>query len=259
MHEPLLVPDRLQRARRDFRQDCNGVRRAERPEAILGRGTVVGITGVEGNAEPKHDQAGIEVRLKQDIDMDIGGKIPARLDEVPHPLELHGLLRHHAVLAREPIGILGQIVGAGAQRTELLGDFLHAKFSRLPKKLRDIGADQVACREAAEENVRGYDAAGFGPAEIRKARQLRGRGAGGAVRRILGEGDVTCQCHPVEFDHFTGRLRRAERRRRGNQELVRVGAFQIKRQAGLRIDQLALTRRDIAAKLDSLKISRPSG
>src|SRR5438034_10870668 len=44
VHEPLLVPDSLQRARRYLRQDCNGVRRAERPEALRG-GTVVGIAG----------------------------------------------------------------------------------------------------------------------------------------------------------------------------------------------------------------------
>ena len=144
------------------------MRRAERPEAILRGGAVVGIAGVEGNAELEHDQARIEVRLKQDIDMDIGGEIAARLDEMPHPLELHGLLRHHAVLTLEPIRILGQIIGAGAQRAELLGDVLHAKLRRLPKKLRNIRADQVACGEAAEQNVGGDGAAGFRPAEIRK-------------------------------------------------------------------------------------------
>src|SRR4051794_29859279 len=74
--EPLLVPDRLQRAGRYLGDEALEVRLAQRPEAGL-VGHRVGIAGVERRAQPAalvrrdQDQARVQVGLEQLVDVDV--------------------------------------------------------------------------------------------------------------------------------------------------------------------------------------------
>src|SRR6516165_4907776 len=74
MNEPLLIPDCVENARRDFADSGGDVRAAESVEAVLGAGGCVGIARVQRYAERVHDKVGDKVSLKEHVDVGPGSE-----------------------------------------------------------------------------------------------------------------------------------------------------------------------------------------
>src|SRR5260370_9737860 len=75
MDEPLLIPDGLQRTRRDLGDERLDVWCAESAEALLICRGDIRIPRVKWCADIDQIKTGVEVGLEPHIDMDVGGEI----------------------------------------------------------------------------------------------------------------------------------------------------------------------------------------
>ena len=67
MHQPLLIPDGMQRPRRNFAQERCDVWPTECAEPILRRREPVGIVIIDGRAQSRQNQESMEVSLEQHV------------------------------------------------------------------------------------------------------------------------------------------------------------------------------------------------
>src|SRR6185295_1871564 len=217
---------------RHLAQDRLEERSTEGTEPVFRSGFEVMVAGIDrrvdaavnrGRAE---DQAGVEVGLEENVDVDPLGEVTS-VDDVS-PLRQEGLdSRYVAVLNGEPVAERGAEVLAGRPRPHPPIDELDAERSVEPHELGDVGADLGAGESVAEEGLRRDLATDLRAAEVREPVEVGDGSLGERVRVVASEVDVAQQRLPVVLDHLSGDLGAAKGGCRRYRVLVRVGPFAV--------------------------------
>ena len=92
-----------------------------------------------------------------------------------------GRLHDVAVLGRQPVVVVGQVIGARQQRAHLPLDVLHAERRVQPHELGDVRADLGARQDVAEERLRRHLAAVLRALEVVAERVELGAAAAAAA------------------------------------------------------------------------------
>src|SRR5262245_30148233 len=134
VHEPLLIPDGLQRRSRYGAQDAGDVWSAERPEAYLRPRGSIRIAFVERRAQTEENQKRIEVGLKEHVYVNPLAEVASIADVAMDRVVLI-LSGGSSVLNRQPIIVGGHVIHAGRRCSHAAINALGAERRVQPQKL----------------------------------------------------------------------------------------------------------------------------
>ena len=186
--------------------------------------------------------------------MDVGGHVARGGDEPRRVLERVLVPPIGTVLDGQPLVEVGHIIQAllgrllplidaeGAVNDVSVGllDLETTIGGAADQELRDVGSDQIARRDPAEEGGGCHSTPDLGSPEVRELVRER-------IGRLLGQGvalkgvelGVAQQGHPVEFTHLGRVLRAVDSGCRRHRECLHIGALEVEGQPRLGIRQAA--------------------
>src|SRR6266850_2882246 len=138
MHKPFLKPHGFQCPCRDFAKQRSDVRTTESSKAILCRVANVRIAIVERRAEAGQYQEGLEVPLKQNVDVDPLTDVAAVSHITTCGIKYVGRLTEPA-LYRKPGVEISHVINSRRGGPDLLVDAVRAEVARLVEILREVG------------------------------------------------------------------------------------------------------------------------
>src|SRR2546430_5225421 len=151
MHIPLLKPYCFQCPSGDFTEQSSDVRSTKGAEAILSGIVHIGVPVIERRARAGEDQKSLQVRLKQNIDVDPLTQITPVAHVTRHGIECWWRLIE-STLHCKPVYERRHIINARHCGRDLLRQFVRAETTSLIEELRQIWSSLVAGRESAKQS-----------------------------------------------------------------------------------------------------------